>query len=302
MIRLAHIVNPLIVRNPGSDLRYAQPIAIRSLQDARDASAGSAVTVTHYAACYEEDAAAVPAGFQATPYLQRSVLDCVRGESGRRLPLLKDILDRLYAAAPDADYLIYSNIDVGVWPDFYRRLGELITDGFDAFQIGRRTLPATWDRVEQLPQILEQDGRPHFGLSCFVFPRAHYPGYRLYDTCIGLQPVGVTLLLNMIHFARRFENFANERLTFHLGDDGPWTGTLLDPFHVHNERTLDRVARELATAVPAGQELLATYQRWRSNYVIDGCSSRLRRDVYRLARQLGLVNWVAMRYSKIGPV
>ena len=46
MVKLAHIVNPLLVRDPNSDLRYAQPVSIRSMLAARDRAKAAGVSVT----------------------------------------------------------------------------------------------------------------------------------------------------------------------------------------------------------------------------------------------------------------
>jgi hypothetical protein len=305
VLRLAHIVNPLVVTNPRSDLSYAQPVTLRSMQVAREqAIRAGGVDVTHYAAFYAEDRPAVPEDFIATPVLERSVLDCVAPAAragARKLPLLRDILDRLYAAAVDADYLIYTNIDIGLWPSFYPEVVRLIEAGAEAFVIGRRTLSTEFTSPDDLEQIWAQEGTPHYGFSCFVFPRGHYPAYVLDDSCIGLQPTGLTLAINMTQRTRRFRVFSQLRLTFHLGDDRVWEHTLLDACHRHNERALDRVVQRLSRdGLSSGAaDLFARYQSRRSDYVIKHCSSRLTRDFYRALRKAGWGDWVAARYDAV---
>lgn len=302
MVKLAHIVNPLVVTDPRSDLSYAQPVTLESMRIARRAAVAAGIEVTHYAACYEEDRCAVPDDFVATPALERSILDLVAAPCGaRKLPLLRDILDRLFAAAGDADHLIYSNIDIGLWPDFYVQVARRIEQGAEAFLVGRRTLGTEFTSPDELERIYAQEGRPHFGFSCFVFPRPHYPHYLLGDTCIGLQPVGVTLAVNMIQRAQAFRNFDRERLTFHLGDDRVWQRSLLDPCHRHNERTLDRVVEQLAGEglAPWAARIVADYQHWRARYVISRCSKPWLRHAYRALRKAGFGDWVAARYDRV---
>jgi hypothetical protein len=305
MLKLAHIVNPLVVTNPASDLSYAQAVTLRSMRIARESVIETVgVQVTHYAAFFKEDSRAVPADFVPTPVLERSVLDFVEPPilaGGRKLPLLRDILDRLYEAAEDAEYLIYSNIDIGLRPDFYLEVARLIREGADAFLIGRRIVSTDSNSCDDLEKIFAQEGEPRVGLSCFVFPRAHYPDYLLDDTCIGLQPVGVTLAINMIQRAAQFRNFSRARLTFHLGDERMWEQTLLDDCHRHNERALDQVVRQLARQElsPATHKLLDGYQRWRARYVIGRTSNPLTRTLYRALRQAGFGHWVASRYDKV---
>jgi hypothetical protein len=299
-IKIAHIVNPLVVDNRVSDLTYAQPVTIESMRRAR--SATRTAQVVHYAAYYQSDLAAVPPEFVLTPPLEQSILDFVSAPepaSARKLPLLRDILDRLYTAATDADYMVYSNIDIGLWPDFYDEIVRLVDQGIDSFTIGRRTLGTEFTSVADMEHILNQEGTPHHGLSCFVFPRSHYPRFILGKTCIGLQPVGVTITVNLMQQAANFKNLLNERLTFHLGDDRIWHKTLLDPYHLYNERQLDETVSHFKPdgLTADAEDLLRRYSRWRSDYVIQKCTSRLRKFLYRVVRKLGFVRWVASRYT-----
>ena len=55
----------------------------------------------------------VPAFFGCRRHLERSVLDVVTFSIPRKLPLITDIVDRA-TAAPNADYIIYSNVDIAV--------------------------------------------------------------------------------------------------------------------------------------------------------------------------------------------
>lgn len=302
MLRLAHIVNPLVVQNPESDLRYAQPLTLHTMIEAKhQADATDELAVELFAAAYPEDAGAVPDHFTRTQPLERSILDIVPdADKPRKLPLLVDILDRVYEQATTADYIIYSNIDIGLWPSFYLDVAKFIEMGNDALVIARRTLSTEFTRVEDLEDILLQEGKPHFGFSCFVFPRSHYPKYLLGDTCLGLQPVGVTLAMNMIQHAQQYQYYGQERLTFHLGDDRLWHDSILDSQHVHNEKTLDWVVNQLLRNGPLperGASLIANYEKWRCNYVITKLPRSLRRDCYRALRKFGLYSWVARQYA-----
>jgi hypothetical protein len=301
IIKIAHVVNPLVTTNPASDLTYAQPVTFESMRRAREATT---VQVKHYAACYESDLSAVPADFVLTPLLEQSILDFIPATdcaAGRQLPLLKDILDRLYTTATEADYMVYTNIDIGLFPDFYDEVARYIDEGIDSFTIGRRTLSTEFTSIDLMEEILNQEGTPHYGLCCFVFPRSHYPRFILGNTCIGLQPVGVALAVNLMQQAVKFKNILNERLTFHLGDDRIWNKTLLDRYHLFNERQLDEIVSHLTrNGLNADvEDLLFHYSRWRSDYVIQKCNSKLEKHLYRLIRKLGLVRWVASRYDKI---
>jgi hypothetical protein len=298
IVRLAHIVNPLVAR-VGSDLDRAQPMTLQSMRVAKAAADQAGVGVRQYAAFYPEDRAAVPPELAATAVLERSAIDLVPA-TNRKLPLLADILDRLYDAAHDADYMIYSNIDIGLRPEFYIAVARIIGDGSDAFLVGRNTVDTTCFGTADLERVLAQPGIARAGFSCFVFPRAHYPDYELDETCIGVQPVGVTLAINVIQHAQQFRNITSDPLTFHLGDAGAWQSRLLDEVHRHNERALDRIAARLGRdgLEPRAAEILQTYQRWRSEYVIARCTSQHGRAIDRIARKAGFIDWVAGRYDR----
>lgn len=75
--------------------------------------------------------------------------------------MLVDILDRVHAQAVQADYLIYTNIDIGLWPEFYVEVARRIESGFDAFMIGRRTIGTEFTAPAQFEQIVAQEGTPH---------------------------------------------------------------------------------------------------------------------------------------------
>lgn len=220
LVRIAHLVNPVVV-SPQSDLFVAQPITFAALRAAR-AYAQDEVFVDLLAAHFPEDAPAAPTGFRATPVLDRSIQNFGDFQMKRKLPLLADLLDRLYAASSDADYLIYTNVDIAPLPHFYRFVAYVIEQGYDAFVIHRRTLPAAVYSPDQLPWLYAQIGRPHPGTDCFVFRRELAPKLVLGNVCIGMPPVAKCLSLNLVSRAAKFAEFANLHLTFHIGDERIW--------------------------------------------------------------------------------
>jgi hypothetical protein len=233
MIKLAHIVNPVHVAET-SDLSVAQPITFETMRRAQRFAVGE-VDVALYAAHYPEDRPVVPHDFQHTQDLERSVLDVGIFRQPRKLPLLQDILARLHAAS-DADYLIYTNVDIGVQPHFYLGIRDLIEQGYDAFVVNRRTINQTPDQLSDIPLMYESVGKPHPGWDCFIFPRASFPQYDLGNVCIGTQRVGLALLANLLVHAARYREFKQMRLTFHLGDDRNLTSPARADYAEHNTR------------------------------------------------------------------
>jgi hypothetical protein len=102
----------------------------------------------------------------------------------------------------DAEYCIYSNVDIGVMPSFYVSVRALLGQGHDAIVINRRTVPKTFQSPEDLPLIYAQVGKSHPGFDCFVFRREPAAGFVLGTACIGIPWVGRVLLLNMLANSR----------------------------------------------------------------------------------------------------
>jgi len=209
---------------PSSDLHRAQPITFASMRAARAYARGKTDVLTA-CACYPEDKLLVPEGFVLTPPLTRSVADLQSFAYNRKLPILKDILDRLYECSEGSDYLIYTNVDIGLQPYFYEGVAEIVADGYDAFVINRRTISKACSNTSRLPLIYAQAGEPHCGFDCFVFERRKYPQFHLANACVGANWMGRVLLLNLLCTSERFTILENCHMTFHLGDDRSWKRT-----------------------------------------------------------------------------
>lgn len=245
--KLAHIINPVAACEK-SELSFAQPITFESMRIARQ-FARELVDVQLFSAHFPEDRSVVPADFVHTAELERSVLDFGSFHRPRKLPLIADILDRLYQAA-DAEYLIYTNVDIGLQPHFYLAVNRLIDQGFDAFVVNRRTVAGHYRQVSELPLIYADIGKKHEGYDCFVFKRAAYPAYRLGAICLGIPRVGRALLWNLYAHARCFREFRRLHLTFHIGpgNDGAWQGAALADYREHNIREALKVLQQIETA------------------------------------------------------
>lgn len=178
--------------------------------------ASAYVDVELLSAQFEEDLDVVPEGFKATRNLDRSVLDMEGFEKKIKLPILADILQRLHDES-DAEYLIYTNVDIGLYPDFYRFVNRTIDQGHDAFIINRRRLPETYVSVDDLPAIYQDKGKKHPGFDCFVFHRNLFPKFHLEGICIGVPFIEITFSQNLFALAKNFKLFEDEFLTFHIG-------------------------------------------------------------------------------------
>lgn len=232
IIRIAHIINPVIV-SESSDLFVAQPITFETMRVAKEFARGHVDVILH-SAQYPEDRSIVPEWFHMTPDLGRSILDLGNFKKERKLPLLKDILDRLYEVS-DAEYFIYTNVDIALMPNFYITVHKLIDAGYDAFVINRRTIPDSYQSIDEIPLMYSEAGDSHPGHDCFVFKRDKYKAYRLGKLCVGINWVGRVLIWNLVCHASNFKEFKKKHLTFHIGNDKTWKRDEYRDYVAHNK-------------------------------------------------------------------
>jgi hypothetical protein len=211
---IAHLINP--VHSPlESALAETQHLTFESMRLAA-AHAMPDVRVDLLSAQFPEDHQIIPKFFIRTPDLNRSVADLRRSAGGAKLPLLCDLIERLYHCS-DAPYLIYTNLDIILHPTFYQEVAARIRSGLDAFIINRRRVPGHYRSVHQLPDIFSLRGAPHPGFDCFVFHRSLYPKFELGQVCVGIPFVEMTFSQNLFCHAQRFRLFDRDFLTFHIG-------------------------------------------------------------------------------------
>lgn len=214
MPRVAHIVN-LFQPSADSDLHLAQQVTIESMLRAkRFADYGDQIELL--SAQTSSDESIVPDGFRATKNLDQDVTDYHHFGRQLKLPILKDILDRAYTET-DAEYIVFSNVDIALQPHFYDFIEEKILAGHDAFIINRRRIPAKFNSVDQLDEMYKEKGLSHPGFDCFVFHRDLYPKFSLAEVCTGVPFIGITLAQNLFCFAENPIVYTDKHLTFHIG-------------------------------------------------------------------------------------
>lgn len=163
----------------------------------------------------------------------------------RKLALIKDIIDALYNNAGDADYLIYTNVDIALQPYFYLTVSKFIRQGYDAFVINRRTITDKYSHIDDIPFMYAETGEPHKGYDCFVFKREFYPKFKLGTICIGTAWIGRALLANLVTYSSRFKEFREEPLTFHIGDPCPWRNQQFSDYFHENQNEYLKVFQQL---------------------------------------------------------
>ena len=293
MLKIAHIINPVKV-SPDSDLFIAQPITFESMRISREralekfnhptnmlqASSDSsnspfqdslnpslpnsetelfekeALEIELLSVSFPEDHEIIPDYFRKLPNLTRSVADVGAFQTLRKFPLIRDILTTAYENST-ADFLIYTNVDIGLYPDFYSEVVRIIGEGHDAFIINRRRIPAVYAKPEDLPEIWESPGKKHPGFDCFVFKRELVPKFELENVCVGIVFIGILTAHNLFAFGKNFKLFDKEHLTFHLGMEifKARPGEYMD----HNKREFRKAIRKL---IPSLEPRKLPYYHW----------------------------------------
>lgn len=238
---IAHIINPFKA-DPSSDLYFAQPITFQSMINAKE-KAKNVVDVALYTAQYVEDKEMVPSVFYQTKNLEQSVLDLQHFEKQVKLPLIHDILGKLYEAS-GAEYMIYSNVDIGLYPNFYLKVNEFIQLGLDAFIINRRRIPNQFKTISELELIYLEEGKKHPGFDCFVFHRSLFPKFKLEGICVGVPFIEISFSQNLFALSENFKLFESERLTFHLGME-IFKKRLPDEYYQYNRKQFWKLIPQL---------------------------------------------------------
>lgn len=231
--RIAHIINP-VKAEPNSAFYTVQQITFESIRNAKRFSADKKIDL--YTTQFVEDRAVIPSDFTVLDDLQRSVLDIAKFEKQRKLPLIADILLAVEKAS-NADYFVFTNMDIGLMPSFFDTISREIENGHDAILITRRRISKCYNSVSQLPEIYADTGKPHPGYDTFVFHRSLLPKFVLSEICVGVPFLEVSLLHNLIAFAQNLKLIDRAHLTFHIGME------VMPPvdaqFYWHNRNTYE---------------------------------------------------------------
>jgi hypothetical protein len=249
-ISFSHIINPFPARE-GSEHSIASAITFASLRRAVAEAAAAGVDVEVRAVVLPGDEEAAEEPSTLSPRLTRTVKDLYTLEPSRPLPLIADILEKGAEGAQGA-YLIFTNMDISVQPNFYVRLRELALERFSAgapFIVYRRNIDASYHDPAQLSEMCAASGEIAYGQDCFVFPRAYVEGLDLGDCCIGTAHFDDLLFMNLDAVSGfRAGRVADVPLTFHIGNEIGWA------------RHMDHIEHNLAQSLAAIGRLRARYE------------------------------------------
>ncbi len=280
--RFAHIISPVCVEE-SSSLFVAQPITFKSMENAK-CFAKNDVDVDLFSAHYPEDKGIIPEYFSLTPELTRSAIDLGTFKKTRKLPFIRDILDRLYEAAPDADYMIYSNVDISLMPHFYSAISKIADKGYDAFILNRRTISDNFTEANMLPLMYAEVGKVHPGVDCFVFKRDLYPHFHLAKSFLGTLPIARCITSNLVVCCNKFLWVQKGDFTFHVGDDRSWSAKTLQDYCVENFRQFDEILTKIISKDNFGTN--STVKRSLILQIKRNCEHVLRKRLLKMTGQI----------------
>lgn len=229
-MRIAHILNVTQIdeSHRARYLHIAQPMTLKSMVIAQR-MASESFHVELFAVKHRHEKVDVPAPFQWADDLQTYAwehVDALHNVAPRRpLPRLVDIVRSLYDVS-DAEYFVYTNLDIGLCPHFYLAVHEILRTECDACCINRQDLPTDYCGVtldvDHIELAFTVEGKPHPGIDCFVFKRDAVPKLELGNVYVGYPPVGQVLKTQIKRNSRDFKWVNDRRLTFHIGRDQAW--------------------------------------------------------------------------------
>jgi len=226
-------VNPVKVPER-HELYTAQPITFASIDNAKNFTTKSNVEIVVASTQYSEDKTVIPINILQLSDLTRTVNDINANLSSRKFPLIQDILNKS-KEVEGTDYLIYTNIDIGLMPYFYNTIIGYIEKGHDAIIVNKRRLVADYNNVNQLPDIYADAGKSHPGFDCFIFKSELLEKFVLNDICVGVPFLGVSMFHNLVAHSQNPLIITNAHLTFHIGMNV--LGFKKDEYYLHNKTT-----------------------------------------------------------------
>ena len=238
-ICIAHVINPVKVPKD-RDLYFQQPITFEALLEAKKS------WVDIIAVYYPEDESVIPYWVNNKVELIDEIGNYQKFQTKRKLPLFREMMDKLYEASRGYDYLIQTNADIGVQPYFYDLIKKLINDGCDSFCINKRIIPEALNKIEDLPIIWATIGNQHAGHDCFVFRRELYPKFDMGKICMGTPWSETVLITNLVKYAKNFQVFKNAHATFHIGDRRTWLPEEFNDYRINNTNEFARVLRKFS--------------------------------------------------------
>lgn len=266
-----HVLNP-VAAGYDSDLWIAQPLTFESIERARvfhdgvNPDAGRQVSV-HAVMVGDEQVAIEPIREPVVHRINRTAREILGRENARPLPAIKDIIRPVVEQARDEDVIVYTNVDIGVQPQFYDYVRRWFENGNDGLVINRRTIGRNYGVQGEHSDVVSDVGKPHPGFDCFAARARAFRRFVLGDTVIGTHLIGRVILWNVAAMADNWKLVRDGHLTFHVGDDNTGKDEKNNYLVVHNHgqavKTLKALRSDkfLEALLEKAPEALKTYYK-----------------------------------------
>lgn len=223
-----HIINPFPCPEK-SEHGIASKITYESLRIAVEEARKHGIQIEVNAVVLPDDEIAIKPPAKLAGHLARTVQNIRPLSPNRPFPLISDIL-RTGAESTNCDYLIFTNMDIAVQPEFYLRLHEIIEKRFEPgtpFTVYRRNISDHYDSIAQLPEMYREPGKIAYGYDCFVFPKSYVSQLDLGNCCIGAAHFDYLLFIALDAASGfRTKRINDLPLTFHIGNDIAWSSQI----------------------------------------------------------------------------
>ena len=223
-----HIINPFPCPE-NSEHGIASKITYESLRIAAEEARKRGIQIEVNAVVLPGDEIAIKPPAKLAGNINRTVQDIQSMSPPRPFPLIADIL-RTGAESSECDYLIFTNMDIAVQPDFYLQLHEIVAKRFEPgtpFTVYRRNIPSHYNSIDQLPEMYLQPGETAYGYDCFVFPRSYVSQLDLGSCCIGAAHFDYLLFIALDAVSGfRTQRIIDLPLTFHIGNGIAWSSQI----------------------------------------------------------------------------
>ncbi|MBI1495081.1 hypothetical protein [Halocynthiibacter styelae] len=251
-LSLVHVMN---IFQPTFKEGTSSLVLNRTLQSMEIAAANSPMPLTLVNVQEDIETDCTPAGFIRAAPVTRSTATEYPELAQRRLPFIFDIIDSGAEHAGEDDFLIYTNADICLRPQFYSFVRNIISRGFDAFVVNRRDMDADLLH-DDLHLLAEFDqGWAHTGFDCFVFRRSLLANLQRAMCCVGVRYIGWSIFANLLANADRFALFKNVHATYHFGQDERTNASEAQALEVHNGEQLQAMLRALMQDKKAAERL-----------------------------------------------
>lgn len=261
-----HLINP-VSASESPDLFKVQPFTFQSMVKAREYAQQENIQVQQLVCFTGQNTCEVPAVFEIAPPVTRVSSDTI--STRKKVPYFNDLLQKLYDCS-DADYLVYTNLDICLMPNFYASVKALIDQGHDAIIINRRVIGIHHLEHSNLELMYADLGKVHTGYDTFIFKKELFKKFILKDICIGVPPAGNDLFHNLFVFAQNPVLETKMHLTFHIGVDliKKWGDA---PLWKHNHAEYKKLLKEIGPLISlsnfpgANKNIFSRHFKWLMN-------------------------------------